>query len=235
MLVTDNGTVFTSKEFSRFTKQNGIRHVRSAPYHPASNGLVERAVQTFKNFMTKMKGGSVEVNVSCFLLQYRITPHSTTGVSPAEMLLGRCLRSRLDLVVPDIRSKVLKKQQTQIINHDKKARNQNLQVGDAVSVSNFPSGNGWLPGVIEERSGPLSFQIKLQDGRIVQQHIDHIIYRSSSEVVKTSYTWMDLPQISKSDTTELISKTNETAAPPLRRSTRVSVPPKRNGQENIPT
>ena len=82
MLVTDNGTVFTSDEFSRFTKQNSIRHVRSAPYHPASNGLVERAVQTFKDFMKKMKDGSVEVNVSRFLLQYRITPHSTTGISP---------------------------------------------------------------------------------------------------------------------------------------------------------
>ena len=88
MLVTDNGTVFTSDEFNRFTKQNGICHVRSAFYHPASNGLVERAVQTFKDFMKKMKDGSVDVNVSRFLLQYRITPHSTTGISPAEMLLG---------------------------------------------------------------------------------------------------------------------------------------------------
>ena len=89
MLVTDNCTVFTSDEFSRFTKQNGIRHVRSVPYHPTSNGLVERAVQTFKDFMKKMRDGSVEVNVSRFLLQYRITPHSTTVTSPAEMLMGR--------------------------------------------------------------------------------------------------------------------------------------------------
>ena len=71
------------------------------------------------------------------------------------------------MLVPDRRSKVLKKQQTLIINDDKKARNRTLQVGDTVSVRNFPSGNGWLPDIIEERSGPLSFQIKLQDGRIV--------------------------------------------------------------------
>ena len=55
-------------------------------------------------------------------------------------------------------------------------------------MHNFPSGNGWLPGVIEERSGPLSYQIRLQDGRLVQRHIiDHIIYRSSlSEPTNTS-------------------------------------------------
>ena len=43
MLVTGNGSVFASAEFSKFFKQNGIQHVTSA-HHPASNGLAERAV-----------------------------------------------------------------------------------------------------------------------------------------------------------------------------------------------
>ena len=88
MLVTDNGSVFTSEEFRTFTKQNGIRHSTSAPYHPASNGLAERSVQTFKNFMKKCTDGSIEARVSRFLLQYRVTPQTTTGISPAEMLMG---------------------------------------------------------------------------------------------------------------------------------------------------
>jgi len=44
-LASDNGPRFLSSEFGNFMKQNGIKHLRSAPYHPASNGLAERFIQ----------------------------------------------------------------------------------------------------------------------------------------------------------------------------------------------
>jgi transposase InsO family protein len=54
IVVSDNGPTFTSKEIEQFTARNGIRHIKAAPYHPASNGCAERAVQTFKTTMTKI-------------------------------------------------------------------------------------------------------------------------------------------------------------------------------------
>lgn len=71
MLVSDNGTCFTSAEFETFMKQNGIDRVRSAPFHPSSNDLAERAVQTFKEGMKKVKEETLQITLSRFLFSYR--------------------------------------------------------------------------------------------------------------------------------------------------------------------
>ena len=100
-LVSDNATCFTSSEFKEFVTRNGIRHITSAPYLPATNGLAERAVQTFKSALKKTSVAEIETQLSRFLFRYRNTPHSTTGTSPAELLLGRRPRSLLTLMQPN--------------------------------------------------------------------------------------------------------------------------------------
>ena len=82
-VVTDNGSLFTSEEFRTFMSENGITHVTTTLYHPSSNGLAERALQTVKRELKATKGESLQQRLSKFLFTYRITPHTTTGIAPA--------------------------------------------------------------------------------------------------------------------------------------------------------
>ena len=203
LLVTDNGSSFTSSEFALFMKQNGIRHVTTSPYHPASNGLAERTVQTFKEGMKKLTDGSLQTKLARFLFKYRITPHSTTGVSPATLTFGRPLRCQLDLLKPDIQLKVNRRQEQQKLNHDHRAKERSFAPGDLVYVRNFAQGQPWLSGSIEDVRGPVSYTVKLDDGRIQRRHIDHI--RARAPVAEPDQTkpdqtnWDDFPTPTSSE------------------------------------
>ena len=109
ILESDNSFCFTSADFKEFISRNGIKHITSAPYHPASNRLVERANQTFKKAISKEKPVDIESQFSRFLFHYRNVPHKTTGSTPAELLLKRKLRTHLTLMQPDLKSWVFKR------------------------------------------------------------------------------------------------------------------------------
>ena len=176
-IVSDNGTCFVSEEFEHFLIQNGIKHSTTAPYHPASNGLAEHAVHIIKHGLKKEVAGDMNTRLAKILLNYRITPQSTTGVSPSELLLGRRLRTRLDLLKPHTADRVEQKQSQQKAHHDARAKSCIFMLGDAVFVKNYGSGLRWLPGKIEQVTGPVSFQVKLDDGRTRRCHQDQIRIR----------------------------------------------------------
>ena len=71
------------------------------------------------------------------LFHYRLSPQTTTGVAPSELLLGRRPRSRLDLLKPHIAERVEKKQSQQKKQHDLKSRERLLEVGTNVFVRNY--------------------------------------------------------------------------------------------------
>ena len=119
-------------EFEEFLNSNGMHHTRTAPYHPASNGLAEQAVQTFKSGMKKLTSGALETRVVRFLFNCRITPQTTTGVSPSELLFGHHLHCHLDLLHPNIEAKVHQNQCRQKELHDFRARERVLVEGDSV-------------------------------------------------------------------------------------------------------
>ena len=100
VLVTDNGPCFVSEEFEIILAKNSIKHITSAPFHPATNGLAERAVQSIKRALKKETQGTMKSRLAKVLMAYRLTPQSTTGMSPSQLLLGRRIRSRLDLLAP---------------------------------------------------------------------------------------------------------------------------------------
>ena len=93
-LVSDNGSVFTSEEFTEFVKKNGLSYVKVAPHHPQSNGLVERAKQTMKANVLRQTEGSLETKLARFQFAYRTTPQSTTTVTPADL----AEKSKLDWI-----------------------------------------------------------------------------------------------------------------------------------------
>ena len=224
MLVSDNGTAYTSVEFQTFMKRNGVRHVTSAPYHPSSNGLAERAVQTFKEGLKKTSAteSDLPTRLARFLFQYRITPHSTTGVSPAELLMGRRPRSHLDLLHPMVESRVLSSQARQKAGHDQHARDRAFVVGDEVYVRNFAGGSRWLPGVVTAIKGPLSYEVKLLDDRVVRRHIDHVRQRFDSSTIEQTDDWLPTPATQPETPPE-----TPPVEVPTRRSSRVRVAPDR--------
>ena len=81
-IVSDNCTQFTSKEFEEFCKAPSIEHLTTAIYHPRSNGLAERFVDTFKGALKKNQGMDTDKkSLENFLSVYRITPNPNTSLT----------------------------------------------------------------------------------------------------------------------------------------------------------
>ena len=159
-VVTDNGPSFVSAEF---------------------NGLAERAVQSFKQGIKLTPGNSIQEKLSKYLFKYRITPHSTTGIAPAELLMNRRLRSKLDLVYPDVAERVGTRQLKQKLTHDNGNPVRNLNIGDKVYVRNLPNSDPkWLAGTVTKVTGPLSYHVELLDGTIVRKYVDHLRSRDTN-------------------------------------------------------
>ena len=145
VLVSDNGTNFNSEEFATYMRSNQIKHIFTPPYHPSSNGLAERAVQTFKNAMRSSEGeGKIQKRINKFLLRYRLTPHTSTGISPGVVLMSRTIRSGLDCLRP---TKVLEVTE----------RSTKFEPGETVFAVDFRSKGTWVEGVIEEISNSIAW------------------------------------------------------------------------------
>ena len=207
-LVSDNGPQFTSEEFASFLKGNGIKHIRSEPYHPSSNGVAGRFVQTFKRAMTTNEGARLTFQQQLMnFFSYRITPHATTNVAPSTLFLKRHVWTRFDLLHPEVEEMVAFKQAQEKWCRDQHSQGRALFVGQQVMVRNFLQGLLWIPGTIVECKGPLSYLVQISGGRIWHCHIDHLremgdsprlLFQSSSFQSPSFLKWIILQKWKKS-------------------------------------
>ena len=153
-MVSDNGLCFTSQEFKTFTNNCGIRHITTAVYKPSTNGQAEKMVQIFKKALHP-SSEPLQLTIDRSLFNYKLTPHTTTGVSPAELMFGRRLRSCLDLLWPAdlVSSRVAEKQLQQRKGHTGRPRYLNLSTESAVMVRNYSRSSKWLPSTVSQQTG----------------------------------------------------------------------------------
>lgn len=173
-IVTDNGTQFTSSEFKRFCEVNAIEHLTTAPFHPASNGLAERFVRTFKTAFTKIskEQPNQEQALYKYLVTYRSTPNPHTGKSPAELLHGRQPRTILTAMFP--------------VKHELSKFSSKLSIGQKVYVRNFSGKKRWVEGEIKATMGNLMFTVKTAQGEVRrhQNQIKSRIETSGNNITK---------------------------------------------------
>ena len=103
-LHSNEGRDFESDTFQSLMKILGIQKTRTTPYHPQSDGLVERLNRTLKNMLSKLVNESQDDWDSLIpqtLMAYRTATQSSTGITPYRMMFGREARLPVDLLMDD--------------------------------------------------------------------------------------------------------------------------------------
>uniref|UniRef100_A0A5S6QPY4 Integrase catalytic domain-containing protein n=1 Tax=Trichuris muris TaxID=70415 RepID=A0A5S6QPY4_TRIMR len=177
-IVSDNGTQFTALEFKDFCAENGIQQIFTPPGHPQSNGQAERFVDTLKRSLLKMKGeGPLTKLVDRFLLHYRSTPNPSFNYSksPAEVFLGRPMRTANSLMLP---TKQCKRPEPDGPRSSADAyRSRAFKPGDRVYVLNNQGTPKWIEGDVITRRGKVVYEVRMGE-KICRRHINQIRGRS---------------------------------------------------------
>lgn len=214
-LVSDNASCFLSSQFTNFCLTNGISHVTAPAYHPASNGQAESYVKIIKkgiksSLLTSSNAKENNENLLKYLFDYRNSVHITTGSSPAEVVFGRRLRSRLDLINPsktpssgDTLVEVVKHNQSLQSKSHGGTNKQRFEPGDTVMYKKS-FGNkhfSWEKGVIKSKIGNTLYLVQdIVTLLKFKKHKDQLIrYKGTDFMDKDRHTFGDYASLESSD------------------------------------
>ena len=170
---------FNSKEFAEFAKSWDFQIVTSSPTYPQSNGLVERNVQSIKNLLKKAHDAGKAEELA--LLEFRNTPITGLNESPAQLLMGRRLRSSLPMtdsmlqpsISEGVKRKLEQRQQRQKHFYDRGTKPlSSLQPNEVVR---YQAGRIWKPAVvINKHPNPRSYNIRTPQGSVLRRNRCHL-------------------------------------------------------------
>jgi len=93
-LLSDNGSSYVSGDLAEWLQDKGMKHSRGAPYHPQTQGKIERWHQTLKNRIlleNYFLPGDLEAQIEAFVEHYNHQRYheSLNNVTPADVYFGR--------------------------------------------------------------------------------------------------------------------------------------------------
>ena len=183
-LKSDHGPPFQSQEIKDYLAAYDIHHHRVTPLWPQANEKVEGFMKPMGKAIRGAwaEGRDWQRELFAFLLNYRTTPHSSTGVAPAEMLFKRVIRSTVPSLHQDpkntVDERVLERKYVDARRH---ARNSTIKAGDTVLVKQKKK-NKYTTMF---RSQPYKV-IEVRHSRVTAQRGDHVITRNISNFKKYS-------------------------------------------------
>ena len=194
-IVADN-MPFNSLEMRRFAGEWNCHIVTSSPHFAQSNGQAERCIQTVKLLLKKAEESGADPYIA--LLQYRTSPISGLSYSPAQLLFGRALRTKLPAVAANLepswispRPELVLRQQHQKELYDQHARElPELQPGDIVRVRHNEQ---WVPGVVQSKhSAPRSYVVGTSAGSVLRRNRRDLLKTREDTVTPSPYVEDDV-------------------------------------------
>ena len=224
---SDNGSPFNSHEFAQFAEYIGFKHRKITPFWPQANGGAERCMPMMKKVVqtAQIEQKPWKQELFKFLRNYRATPHSTTGISPAEALFNRKMKVKLpeinspnDHLDLTIRQNDTdnKKKMKNYADARSRAHTSEIQVGDTV-LPLQPRRNKYTPPY-----NPVPHQVTARKGSMITAGCgDRQLTRNSSFFKKIPTTAPDPVQASTSADARLPD--NYPDPIPVRRSARTTI------------